>query len=176
MAASNIVSGHTVWRLNGGRYLPEQALHLSLPLPVISLTGGILLDLDTSRRSAWLLGTLILALLIAFAALFLLIADRRRVLSEQLADESASNTALEIRVNERTQSLSQANQSLRREVRERQDAEMELKRAQTDLVQAGKLSALGKMSAGISHELNQPLMAIDSFAEIAEVGYEAYSV
>jgi two-component system C4-dicarboxylate transport sensor histidine kinase DctB len=34
-------------------------------------------------------------------------------------------------------------------------------------VQAGKLSALGQMSAGISHELNQPLMAIQNFAENA---------
>jgi len=36
-------------------------------------------------------------------------------------------------------------------------------------VQAGKLSALGQMSAGISHELNQPLMAIQSFAENGEM-------
>jgi two-component system C4-dicarboxylate transport sensor histidine kinase DctB len=42
-----------------------------------------------------------------------------------------------------------------------------LQRAQDDLVQAAKLSALGKMSAGISHELNQPLMAIRSFSENA---------
>ncbi|MEM7320887.1 MAG: ATP-binding protein, partial [Pseudomonadota bacterium] len=54
---------------------------------------------------------------------------------------------------------------LRREIAERQDAEAALKRAQADLVQAGKLSALGQMSAGISHELNQPLMAIQQFAE-----------
>jgi len=33
------------------------------------------------------------------------------------------------------------------------------------LVQAGKLSALGQMSAGISHELNQPLMAIQQYAD-----------
>ena len=32
-------------------------------------------------------------------------------------------------------------------------------------MQAGKLSALGQMSAGISHELNQPLMAIRQYAE-----------
>ena len=44
---------------------------------------------------------------------------------------------------------------------------MALARAQADLVQAGKLSALGQMSAGISHELNQPLMAIRSYAENA---------
>ena len=32
-------------------------------------------------------------------------------------------------------------------------------------MQAGKLSAPGQMSAGISHELNQPLMAIQQFAD-----------
>ncbi|MCP1170051.1 ATP-binding protein, partial [Limimaricola sp. ASW11-118] len=55
-----------------------------------------------------------------------------------------------------------------REVGERAAAEARLRRAQAELVQAGKLSALGQMSAGISHELNQPLMAIRSFAENAE--------
>ena len=59
------------------------------------------------------------------------------------------------------------NADLRREVAEREEAEAALKQAQADLVQAGKLSALGQMSAGISHELNQPLMAIRSFAENA---------
>ena len=70
-------------------------------------------------------------------------------------------------MHERTRALSASNAQLRREVTERQEAEAALKRAQDDLVQAGKLSALGQMSAGISHELNQPLMAIRSFAENA---------
>ena len=38
-------------------------------------------------------------------------------------------------------------------------------RLQADLVQAEKLAALGEMSAGISHELNQPLAAIRSLAD-----------
>jgi two-component system C4-dicarboxylate transport sensor histidine kinase DctB len=70
-------------------------------------------------------------------------------------------------VAERTRALSQTNAQLRREVAEREEAEAALKRAQADLVRAGKLTALGQMSAGISHELNQPLMAIQSFAENA---------
>ena len=40
---------------------------------------------------------------------------------------------------------------------------------QTELVQAGKLAALGQLSAGIAHELNQPLAAIRSFAHNARI-------
>jgi two-component system C4-dicarboxylate transport sensor histidine kinase DctB len=76
-----------------------------------------------------------------------------------------ANEALETRVDERTRELSEVNKALRGEVSERKETERALKKAQADLVQAGKLSALGKMSAGISHELNQPLMAIQSFSE-----------
>src|SRR5690606_36143370 len=45
-------------------------------------------------------------------------------------------------------------------VRERQLAIERLERTQRDLVQAGKMAALGQMSTAISHEINQPLAAI----------------
>lgn len=44
-----------------------------------------------------------------------------------------------------------------------------LRQAQTNLVQAGKLAALGQMSAALSHEFNQPLAAARTFAENAAV-------
>ncbi len=43
----------------------------------------------------------------------------------------------------------------------------DLKRTQTDLIQAGKLNALGQMSASLSHEFNQPLAAVKSYADNA---------
>ncbi|MBL4615746.1 MAG: sensor histidine kinase [Magnetovibrio sp.] len=43
----------------------------------------------------------------------------------------------------------------------------DLKRTQNELVQAGKMAALGQMSVGINHELNQPLTAIRSYAHNA---------
>jgi len=76
-----------------------------------------------------------------------------------------ANAQLEARVRARTQALRDINNELRREAAERTQAQMALARAQDDLVQASKLSALGQLSAGISHELNQPLMAVQSFAE-----------
>jgi two-component system C4-dicarboxylate transport sensor histidine kinase DctB len=61
-----------------------------------------------------------------------------------LAIEEAANMTLEARVEKRT---------------------AQLKLAQYQLIQAGKLTALGEMSAGISHELNQPLAAMQNYAE-----------
>jgi len=71
---------------------------------------------------------------------------------------------LEARVVERTADLDAANASLRDEVAERRHAEEQLRKSQKELIQAGKLAALGKMSAAISHEINQPLAAIKSYA------------
>ncbi|MCA9718056.1 MAG: PAS domain-containing protein, partial [Myxococcales bacterium] len=41
----------------------------------------------------------------------------------------------------------------------------ELKRVQAQLVQAGKLAAMGELGASVAHELNQPLTAIRIFVE-----------
>lgn len=45
----------------------------------------------------------------------------------------------------------------------------ELRAAQNDLVHAGKLAALGQMSAALVHELNQPLTAMRTLSESAGI-------
>jgi len=149
---------HEIWSMDWGEYLPRTALHLSRPEPVIGMTAHVLMDTRPARRIAWLQTLVFAVICLAFGAVLLQLAERRRTLAH-------ANARLESRVAERTAELSAANTALRREVAERQEAEAALKRAQDDLVQAGKLSALGQMSAGISHELNQPLMAIRQFAD-----------
>jgi two-component system C4-dicarboxylate transport sensor histidine kinase DctB len=67
---------------------------------------------------------------------------------------------LEQRVNERTYELQQANQRLRQEIQQHEDT-------QRELIQTAKLAVLGQLSAGINHELNQPLTAIRAFADNA---------
>ncbi|WP_212526061.1 ATP-binding protein [Actibacterium sp. MT2.3-13A] len=158
-------AGRDVWHVDGGPYLPARALHLTQPLPVIEMTGEILLDIAPAERIAALQAAVAAALSLIFGATLLLLSQRRRALTDRLELEEAAKAGLETRVAQRTAELSAANRALRREVAERLEAEAALKRAQEELVQAGKLSALGKMSAGLSHELNQPLMAIRSFAE-----------
>ena len=92
--------------------------------------------------------------LISVAALSLAglnILQRRRRLRDHLALQETVRAELEHSVAERTG---------------------ELLRAQAELVHAGKLAALGQMSAGLSHELNQPLAAIRSYAENCRVFLE----
>ncbi|KCV83241.1 C4-dicarboxylate transport sensor protein [Actibacterium atlanticum] len=158
-------AGLDVWMLNAGPYLPAGALHLVQYLPVIDMTGELLLDIAPAQRIATLQAAVAAALSLIVGSTLLLLLQRRQALSERLMLEEHANAQLERRVAKRTAELSATNLALRREVAEREEAEAALKQAQADLVQAGKLSALGQMSAGISHELNQPLMAIQSFAE-----------
>ncbi|MDR6772333.1 ATP-binding protein [Azospirillum sp. BE72] len=71
---------------------------------------------------------------------------------------------LERTVRERTTDLQATNDRLERAIAEHQRTERELREAQAELVQAGKLAALGQLAAGVGHELNQPLAAIRSYA------------
>jgi two-component system, NtrC family, C4-dicarboxylate transport sensor histidine kinase DctB len=150
--------GFDVWSVSAGRYLPSLALRVERDLPVIGMHAEALIDLRPALSTAWLQSAFAGVFCLLMGAAIFLVANQRRILAQ-------ANIALETRVAARTQELSEVNETLRAEVGERKEAEKALRRAQKELVQAGKLSALGKMSAGISHELNQPLMAIRSFSD-----------
>jgi two-component system C4-dicarboxylate transport sensor histidine kinase DctB len=150
--------GLMIWHQNFSPYVPQQARYLAQPLPVIGMVGEELVDITPAKRLAGLQAAVVAALCLVLGTLLYFAGERRRALA-------LDNERLESRVKSRTRDLEEANSALRHEVTEREEAEAALRRAQEELVQAGKLSALGQMSAGISHELNQPLMAIRQFAE-----------
>jgi two-component system C4-dicarboxylate transport sensor histidine kinase DctB len=109
------------------------------------------------------------AVLVALMLMLGLMMQRRRNYLDRIAFEARARHDLEARVSERTSALQKLNSRLRQEVLEREHAQQKLVQAQDELVQASKLSALGTMSASISHELNQPLAAIRSYADNAGV-------
>lgn len=68
--------------------------------------------------------------------------------------------------------IKQLNQLLKLEIEQHQETERTLRHTQKELVQAGKLAALGHMSAAISHELNQPVTAIRTFVASCKIFLE----
>ena len=156
--AKSDVNTHQIWDIDAGAYVPAKALHLQKFMPIAALTAHALIDTAPIISLAAWQAAFAATLMLSFAILLFFAMERRRTLA-------LANQDLETRVAARTEELSYTNDQLRNEIFERKEAEQALKLAQEELVQAGKLSALGQMSAGISHELNQPLMAIQSFAE-----------
>jgi two-component system C4-dicarboxylate transport sensor histidine kinase DctB len=136
----------------------------------------VLSEMGDLRERVVFSGALALFASIIVALAGLALWQRRRNLAQQLMHQRMvedvlrrSRADLERRVSERTAALTEANEQLDHKVVELEDAQADLRRAQDELVQAAKLAALGQMSAGISHELNQPLSAIRSFADNARV-------
>ena len=115
------------------------------------------------------LTTMVFVLLLILLALLAggLVLQRRARLMRSIELQKLTQDELENRVALRTHDLNEANHNLKREVEERTQAEKRLRSTQQELIQAGKLAALGQMSAALSHELNQPLAAVKSYADNA---------
>ena len=143
--ASGRAGGHEIWTFaKQALALPLRALVVTQDLPQVNMVARGFIDTSPARTAAILRGMLTTTLLGALGLAILIAALWRRRMADRLAIEAAVNTRLEERVERRTS---------------------ELKIAQDQLVQASKLTALGEMSAGISHELNQPLAAILNLSE-----------
>ena len=130
----------------------------SMPLPQLGLTIRVI----SPRHSVlWTTMSYLLVLTLSFTILFLigqLIYHRqqRHIQLERVQQEA--NQKLEFQVMARTAEL-------QAEISQRAETEQVLRLTQDELIQAAKLAVLGQMSASISHELNNPLAAIRSFAE-----------
>ena len=143
---------HEVAYLAQTRRLADTPWHFTLLTPLRDL-----------RRESIIQGVLVA---VAFALLTILAIawnERRKVIATRLAAREAleeANNQLERKIAERTADLRASNDRLKAQIRERRQAEETLRHAQDELVQAGKLAAIGQMSTSIAHELNQPLAAL----------------
>ncbi|NOH79276.1 sensor histidine kinase [Vibrio sp. RE86] len=102
---------------------------------------------------------LIVTLVFVIAYLSLQLTYQRQLKKRQFEQlQSEAKQKLEFLVMERTAEL-------QAEISEREKTDTALRQTQNELIQAAKLAVLGQMSASISHELNNPLAAIRSFAD-----------
>ncbi|EHH04703.1 sensor histidine kinase [Agrobacterium tumefaciens] len=142
---------------------------LSQPMPDAGWTVSVLMDTGSLRTQVKTAMIAIILCLCLAAAVIAAMLQRRRRLRERLIHQAEAQAELERRVEERTADLARVNQEIEHEIAERRQTEKQLRKMQNDLVQAGKLAALGQMSAALSHEFNQPLAAAKNYAENASL-------
>ncbi|KGJ05313.1 two-component system, NtrC family, C4-dicarboxylate transport sensor histidine kinase DctB [Paracoccus halophilus] len=119
-----------------------------IPFRGWTMTSFTAYDSVRERVNA-VLALVIMGFAILLAAVFYLLSRRARVESAAYMRESADLRALNMR--------------LTREIAERERMQKELRVAEQTVQQSSKLAALGEMSAGVSHELNQPLAAMKTY-------------
>lgn len=113
----------------------------------------------TSARTLallWGLGAMLCAGIVG--AVLVRAAERRRLQRE-------AHARLEREVAARTAELRDANERLRIESDERIATDRRYRAAREELAQANRLGTLGQITAGVAHEINQPVAAIRTFAE-----------
>ena len=176
------ISAETQQRLRATRSYGEARLD---PLPVSRAGDGIRIGADLFReadeRVSFPGGTLrllqpaeparasanatarvaflILLILVGAAIITLLRVVERQTLRQ------AAHEALEREVAARTRDLRNANDELRLASERQTETDRRYRAAREELAQASRLGSIGQITAGVAHEINQPIAAIRTFAE-----------
>jgi two-component system NtrC family sensor kinase len=144
--------------------LAPLALHYLLEFLAKMLGGGLVKEYDDAfdTSQAFVLIWLFTFLLIARSQKKNLEADRLLREEEERNKQriEAQNAELERLVSERTAALTQQAEELRYTL-------TELKTTQAQLIQAEKMASLGELTAGIAHEIQNPLNFVNNFSEVS---------
>lgn len=163
--------GQLVRTLEPLRQLPKGSalLHISQPIVesaawTLHLLWPVQSAISRATASAQLAVLLVLALITAIIVALLY---RRHLTLARSNEQAALRQELAAQIAIRTRQLREVNEQLLGEMDERQRAEARLHTMQEELVQASKLALLGQVTAGVAHEINQPVAAIRSYADNA---------
>ncbi|TGE08317.1 sensor histidine kinase [Hymenobacter fodinae] len=102
-------------------------------------------------------------LLLALAIVIILVRGQRRQLKQEREKQqllAQQNELLEQQVAARTAEIVAQRNSLEQTL-------LELRNTQTQLVQREKMASLGELTAGIAHEIQNPLNFVNNFAEVS---------
>jgi signal transduction histidine kinase len=152
-AASTVIAEHTA-----GKAALAEIGNSSVTSGLSALAVAVLDDnrriVSRAERARLLLAVCAVLLLLGVGFATFRLQNSYRALNKSNAKLEKLNDSLEQRVIERTEELSHAYE--------------ELKESQVQLVQAEKMSSLGELVAGISHEINTPLWYLMSNSAVIQ--------
>ncbi|WP_245600348.1 MULTISPECIES: ATP-binding protein [Psychromonas] len=158
--SGNLNTNAALLTLDNKKWLPTYYLSLIKAFDDEQWNVRVLAPITPILFDILLLFLLITLLYMLLYLTLILIKQKQTRHQEQVLAEIKSKQKLEFTVMQRTSAL-------QAEVEERHKAEAALRSTQKELIQSAKLAVLGQLSASISHELNNPLSAIRTYAENA---------
>ncbi len=119
-------------------------------------------------RNVWLRMALLNSILTSVIFFGYLVSQRMKLVRKIAENNDAIRNAysqLEVLVAERSRELQNKNIELEKEISERLGFEERERNLQKELIRTEKLAVIGQLSAGLAHEINQPLAAIRAYSE-----------
>jgi two-component system, NtrC family, sensor kinase len=167
-----LVLAFIYWVLSKKEFRPVKSVVYSLlPLIIISFIESVTQAISKTFYKEWdnVFDAATLFALIWILAMWLITKKQRKALEEErkktmeIEKEIAVNEkikeALEVQVTERTAALTLQKEELEHTLNE-------LKSTQALLIQAEKMASLGELTAGIAHEIQNPLNFVNNFSEV----------
>ncbi len=158
-ALEHLTQGVDLLRLTQASQNSEY-LALQQAMPDAGWRVMILTPLKDISHNALISVSLLLLMLLILWLIGLLGWQRYKRHQEHERFQLEAQRQLERKISERTRDLTE-------EIDQHKRTEKELRETQDELIQTAKLAVLGQMSTSISHELNNPLAAIRSYADNA---------
>ncbi|MAI23733.1 MAG: hypothetical protein CL828_06720 [Crocinitomicaceae bacterium] len=161
-------------------YSPAKYFLLAFSIFIVAVLVFVMKDAGVIPYNVWTFFALPLGSAIEMVLLSLALASRINQLKKESAHAREEqlrisqinermvreqNTKLEERVRDRTADLEEVNTNMRTTLEE-------LQSAQQQLVQSEKLASIGQLTAGIAHELNNPINFVSSSAQSLRRDFE----
>jgi two-component system NtrC family sensor kinase len=144
-----------------------------LPLTAINFIEDVVkaVDHDFYKSTEDYFGTAVMFAVVWMIAMLIINNKQKKELeNERLKNEEKEKeykitetlkAALEVQVKERTAELTRQKEELEQTLNE-------LKSAQSQLIQSEKMASLGELTAGIAHEIQNPLNFVNNFSEVSK--------
>jgi two-component system NtrC family sensor kinase len=153
-------------------FSPARPVMLAIaPFIILSLFSDITKLTDSDQFKAW---KSFLSVATVFSVVWMIVMwvitnkqrkalDKEKIKTKEVEEEKTIMTSLkaelEVKVAERTAELTKQKEALEKTLEE-------LKSTQTQLIQSEKMASLGELTAGIAHEIQNPLNFVNNFSEV----------